>query len=147
MHDGKTALITGASSGIGYELTKLFALDGYNLVLVARDQQRLTQVADELKETYKVSVKIVSKDLSLASAPEEILAELEQESIEVDALVNNAGFAVYGLFSETDLDTELQMMQVNMSTLTHLTKLFLPGMLKRRTGKILNIASTAAFQP
>jgi short-subunit dehydrogenase len=147
MHDRKTALITGASSGIGHELTQLFAHDGYNLVLVARNQKQLTQMADKLKEKYGVSVKVISKDLSLASAPEEILTELEQESIEIDALVNNAGFAAYGLFSETDLGAELQMMQVNMGTLTHLTKLFLPGMLKKRRGKILHVASTAAFQP
>ena len=143
----KTALITGASSGIGYELTKLFAHDGYNLILVARNHKQLMQVADELKEKHGVSVKVISKDLSMASAPEEIFRELEQEAIEIDALVNNAGFATYGLFSETDLDAELQMMQVNMVTLTHLTKLLLPGMLQKRTGKILNVASTAAFQP
>ena len=147
MDRGKTALITGASSGIGYELTRLFARDGYNLVLVARNQKQLMQIADELQEKYSVSVKVISEDLSAASAPEEIFTELEQESIGIDALVNNAGFAVYGLFAETDLDAELQMMQVNMVTLTHLTKLFLPGMLKNRTGKILNLASTSAFQP
>ena|SRR5436853_3002267 len=145
MDSGKTALITGASSGIGYELTRLFAGDGYNLVLVARNQEQLMQVADELKEKYGVSVKVTSKDLSAASAPEEIFRELQQESIEIDALVNNAGFATYGLFSETDLDAALRMMQVNMVTLTHLTKLLLPGMLERRRGKILNVASTAAF--
>ncbi|HEX6554308.1 MAG TPA: SDR family oxidoreductase [Ktedonobacteraceae bacterium] len=143
----KNALITGASSGIGYELTRLFAHDGYNLVLVARNQKQLMQIADEFKETYSVSAKVISKDLTAASAPEEIFTELQQESIGIDALVNNAGFATYGLFSETDLDAELQLMQVNMVTLTHLTKLFLPGMLNKRTGKILNLASTAAFQP
>ncbi len=147
MDSGKTALITGASSGIGYELTKLFASDGYNLVLVARNQGQLMQIADELKEKYGVSVKVISKDLSAASASEEIFRELQQESIEIDALVNNAGFATYGLFSETDLAAELRMMQVNMVTLTHLTKLLLSGMLQRRRGKILNVASTAAFQP
>src|SRR3989440_6797280 len=143
----KNALITGASSGIGYELTRLFAHDGYNLVLVARNQKQLVQMADELKEKYSVSVKVISKDLSAASAPEEIFTELQQESRGIDALVNNAGFATYGLFSETDLEAELQMMQVNMVTLTHLTKLFLPGMLNKRMGKILNLASTAGFQP
>jgi len=143
----KAALITGASSGIGYELTKLFARDGYNLFLVARNQKQLTHMADELEETYSVSVKVLAKDLSAASAPEEIFTELQQESRGIDALVNNAGFAAYGLFAETDLEAELHMMQVNMVTLTHLTKLFLPGMLHNRTGKILNLASTAAFQP
>ncbi|TMC91057.1 MAG: SDR family oxidoreductase [Chloroflexi bacterium] len=111
----KNALITGASSGIGYELTRLFAHDGYNLVLVARNQKQLMQMADELKEKYSVSVKVISKDLSAASAPEEIFTELQQESRGIDALVNK--------------------------------KLFLPGMLNKRTGKILNLASTAAFQP
>src|SRR5258708_18123706 len=147
MDRGKTALITGASSGIGYELTRLFAHDGYNLVLVARNQKQLTQMADELKEKYSVSIKVIAKDLSAASAPEEIFTELQQESRGIDALVNNAGFAAYGLFAETDLEPELQMLQVNIVTLTHLTKLFLPGMLNNRTGKILNLASTAAFQP
>lgn len=147
MDDKQTALITGASSGIGYELTKLFAHDEYNLVLVARNQQKLTHLADELKAKYAISVKIISKDLSVASAPEEIYSELQHESIEIDALVNNAGFAVYGEFSETDLAAELQLLQVNMVSLTHLTKLFLPSMLKKRSGKILNVASTAAFQP
>src|SRR5437660_3103014 len=143
----KNALITGASSGIGYELTRLFAHDGYNLVLVARNQKQLVQMADELKEKYSVSVTVISTDLSAASAAAEIFTELQQESRGIDALVHNAGFATYGLFSETELDAELQMMQVNMVTLTHLTKLFLPGMLQKRTGKILNVASTAAFQP
>ena len=147
MDAGKTALITGASSGIGYELTKLFASDGYNLVLVARNQEQLMQIAGELKEKYGVSVKVISKDLSATSASEEIFTELQQESIEIDALVNNAGFATYGLFPETDLDAELRMMQVNMVTLTHLTKLLLPGMLQRRWGKILNVASLSGFQP
>ena len=143
----KAALITGASSGIGYELTRLFARDGYNLVLVARNQKQLMQMADELQEKYSISVKVLAKDLSAASAPQEIFTELQQESRGIDALVNNAGFAAYGLFAETDLEAELHMMQVNMVALTHLTKLFLPGMLKNRTGKILNLASTAAFQP
>ncbi len=147
MKQGKTALITGASSGIGLELARLFARDGYDLVLVARSQQQLMKLAEELQEKSSISVKVMAKDLSAASAPEEIYAELQQEAIEVDVLVNNAGFATYGMFAEIDLATELQEMQVNMVTLTHLTKLFLPGMLKKRFGRILNVASTAAFQP
>lgn len=143
----QTALITGASSGIGYEFAKLFARDGYNLVLVARSQQKLIQVADELTEKFGISVKILAKDLAIPTSPEEIFTEVQQESIKIQVLVNNAGFATYGLFSETDLAAELQMMQVNMVSLTHLTKLFLNEMLKQKEGKILNIASTAAFQP
>lgn len=143
----KSVLITGASGGIGYELAKLFARDGYNLVLVARSQDKLAQVADELKSKFCVSVKVIAKDLASQSAPDEIFHELQQESIKVHILVNNAGFATYGLFAETELKGELQMMQVNMVCLTHLTKLFLPGMIEQGEGKILNVASTAAFQP
>lgn len=143
----KTALITGASSGIGYELTKLFALDRYNLVLVARSESKLQQIASELTEQYGIAVKVIAKDLALPSSPEEIWQELQTEAITIDVLVNNAGFATYGFFVETELQPELNMMQLNMVTLTHLTKLFLPEMLARQTGKILNIASTAAFQP
>lgn len=143
----KTALITGASGGIGYEFAKLFAREGYNLVLVARSRDKLTQIADELKSKFGISVKVIAKDLSIASAPEDIFNELQQDLIKIDVLVNNAGFAAYGEFAKTDLNAELQMMQVNMVCLTHLTKLFIPGMLKQGDGKILNIASTAAFQP
>lgn len=143
----RTALITGASGGIGYELAKLFASDRYNLVLVARSEQKLNQIAQEFKDKFGISVTTIAKDLSISTSPEEIFKELQQQSIKIDVLVNNAGFATYGLFSETNLETELQMMQVNMVCLTHLTKLFLGDMLKQREGKILNIASTAAFQP
>ncbi len=142
-----TALITGASSGIGYELSKLFAGDRYNLVLVARSESKLQQIASELTEQFGVRVKVVAKDLSSPTSPKEIWQELQIESITVDVLVNNAGFATYGLFTEAELEPELNMMQLNMVTLTHLTKLFLPEMLARQTGKILNVASTAAFQP
>src|SRR5690242_1293556 len=131
-NSGKTALITGASSGIGYELTGLFAKDGYNLVLVARSEQQLMQLAQGLKEKFGVSVRIIVKDLSQASAPQEIFDQLEQDGITIDVLVNNAGFATYGMFAEIDVATELQEMQLNMVTLTHLTKLFLPDMLKKR---------------
>ena len=142
-----TALITGASSGIGYELTKLFARDRYNLVLVARSESKLQQIASELTEQFGITVKIITKDLALPTSPKEIWQELQTESIAIDVLVNNAGFATYGLFTETELQPELNMMQLNMVTLTHLTKLFLPEMLSRQSGKILNVASTAAFQP
>jgi len=142
-----TVLITGASSGIGYELTKLFAGDGYNLVLVARSESKLEQIASELNKQFGVAVKVIAKDLSLSASPEEIWQELQNQGIIIDILVNNAGFATYGFFAENELQTELKMMQLNMVSLTHLTKLFLPEMVARRGGKILNIASTAAFQP
>ena len=143
----KTALITGASGGIGYEFAKLFARDGYNLVLVARNEKKLIEIANKFKTMFGISVKVIAKDLASPTAPEEIFTELQKEGIKIQALVNNAGFATYGLFAETDLKTEVQMMQVNMACLTHLTKLFLKEMVKQREGKILNVASTAAFQP
>jgi len=140
-------MITGSSSGIGYEFSKLFAQDGYNLVLVARNKQKLKQLADELEGNFGISVKIISKDLSVATAPQEIFDEIQQESIQIDALVNNAGFNVYGPFSETNLMVELQMIQVNLISLTHLTKLFLPGMLRKGSGSVLNVGSTGSFVP
>ncbi|ACK73004.1 short-chain dehydrogenase/reductase SDR [Gloeothece citriformis PCC 7424] len=143
----KTALITGASGGIGYELAKLFAFDRYNLVLVARSEQKLKEIAEDFKSQFGVFVKVIVKDLSLANAPEEIFEQLQQEGMKIDVLVNNAGFATYGFFAETDLKSQLQMMQLNMVALTHLTKLFLKDMIAQKEGKILNIASTAAFQP
>lgn len=144
---GKTALITGASSGIGYELAKLFAHDGYNLVLVARNREALTQLAEDLEGQYGISVRSIAKDLSIPSSPHEIYEELQKESERVDALVNCAGLGISGFFSETDYPSELSMIQVNTVALTHLTKLFLKDMLGRREGKILNVASAAAFQP
>lgn len=143
----QTALITGASGGIGYELAKLFARDGYNLVLVARSEEKLTQIAQEFTEQFKVKVEIIVKDLSLATAPAEIFTKVQQAGIKVDVLVNNAGFGTYGFFHETDLKTELEMLQVNVVSLTHLTKLFLKDMVKQGYGKILNVSSSAAFQP
>lgn len=142
-----TALITGASSGIGYELSKLFAQNGHDLVLVARNQAKLNQLAVLLIEQYGIQVKVIAVDLSTPSAPDEIFSELERDSIRVDILVNNAGTQVYGLFAKNDLTKELQMIQINLTTLTQLTKLFLPGMIERQNGKILNIGSTGSFAP
>jgi short-subunit dehydrogenase len=143
----KTALITGASGGIGYEFTKLFARDGYDLVLVARSEDKLKQIGSNLEGKHGISVRAITKDLSIPASPQEIYDELEREATHIDVLVNNAGFTVFGPFLETSLFDELQMMQVNMVTLTHLTKLFLPGMVDRGWGRVLNVASTAAFQP
>lgn len=135
-----TALITGASSGIGLELARIFAREGYGLVLTARDGRRLDQIANELKPA---AVQVIAKDLSLPDAP----AEIHREVPKVDVLVNNAGFTVFGKFDGTPLSEELGMMQVNMTALVMLTKLYLPGMIAAGNGKILNVASTAAFQP
>lgn len=142
-----TALVTGASGGIGYELARRFAQDKYNLVLVARGESKLAGIKADFEKRYGVDVRVIAKDLSVASAPEEIFRELEDASVQIDVLVNNAGFTVFGPFVETSLEDELQLLQVNIVALTHLTKLFLPGMVSRESGKVLNVASTAAFQP
>lgn len=122
------------------ELARVFAREGYSLVLVARSRDRLDQIAAELKPT---PVQVIAKDLTLAGAAEEILREVPQ----VDVLVNNAGFGVYGPFARMPLEEDLGMLQLNMTVLVELTKLYLPGMLAAKSGKILNVASTAAFQP
>ena len=141
-----TVLVTGASSGIGDELAKLFARDGYRLVLVARDAAKLTAVAQELRQRYSADAVVLSKDLALPASPDELLGELRARAMPVDVLVNNAGFGSHGLFAESDLPEQLRMIQVNVTALTHLTRVLLPGMLERGWGRILNVASTAAFQ-
>ena len=142
-----TALVTGASSGIGLELATLLARDRHDLVLVARSRERLDAVARGLGEEYGVSVLVLAHDLSDPAAPEALARELAERGVAVDILVNNAGFGVYGPFAETPIAKELEMIQVNVTALTHLTKLLLPAMRARRRGRILNVASTAAFQP
>ena len=141
----KTVLITGASSGIGLELAKLFAKDGFNLVLVARRKERLEDIAKELNNLYGIKTHIITKDLSNLESPKEIFNELNIESIKIDILVNNAGFDVYGKFSETNYEKELNMIDVNVLAVTYLTKLFLPSMVERNSGKILNIGSTGSI--
>jgi short-subunit dehydrogenase len=135
-----TALITGASGGIGLELARIFAEQGYALVLVARKRERLEEIAVELRPT---PVQVLAKDLALVGAAEGIHREVPK----VDVLVNNAGYGVYGPFVKTPLDDELGMLQLNMTALVVLTKLYLPAMVAAKNGKILNVASTAAFQP
>jgi short-subunit dehydrogenase len=144
-HSVKTALITGASSGIGRELTKLFAKDGYNLVLVARREDRLRSLADDMNKNYNTHSTVIPKDLSGEDAPKEIFDFLIQQGIEVDVLVNNAGFDVYGNFYETNYKKELDMIKVNLIALTYLTKLFLPRMVERGSGKILNLGSVGSY--
>ncbi len=143
----KTALITGASSGIGKELAIVHAKNGGNLVIVARRKDELEQLKKELEENYKISVYVIVKDLTLINAPEEIYAEIKENNVIVDYLINNAGFGGRGFFHERDLKQELDMIQVNIIALTKLTHLFLPDFVKMNSGKILNVSSTAALMP
>jgi uncharacterized protein len=140
-----TALVTGASSGIGLEFARVLARHGHNLVLVARDEIRLNEIAKELRKESNVTVRVIARDLSDQSAPTEIYDLLRNES--VDVLVNCAGTATLGLFAKMDLASQMKMIQVNVLATTGLTKLFLKDMLNRGRGKILNVASTTAFQP
>jgi uncharacterized protein len=140
-------LITGASSGIGLELAKVFAREGHNLVLVARSEETLKELKARLEEEFDVEVKIIIQDLKYYNAPTLIFDEVKRSRINVNILVNNAGFGIHGKFSESDLEAELEMIQVNITALTHLTKLFLKDMVVYNNGRILNVASTAAFQP
>lgn len=140
-------LITGASSGIGLELARVAAGKGHDLVLVARTEGKLRELARELHERHGVRAEVIAADLSRPEAAAEVVSRLETLGIQIDALVNNAGFGVYGPFTETALAIELQVIQVNIVALTELTKRLLPGMVARRSGRILNVASTAAFLP
>ncbi|MEJ2719127.1 MAG: SDR family oxidoreductase [Deltaproteobacteria bacterium] len=142
-----TALVTGASTGIGRELSRLFALEGTNLVLVARRVERLNTLAAEISSKHGVRVNVLAKDLSLPTSADEIHAELGRQAIEVDILVNNAGAQVYGPFHEVDADRLLQLIQLNLVSLTRLTRLFLHGMIERGHGHILNLGSTGSFAP
>jgi uncharacterized protein len=146
-HRGKTALITGASGGIGEELAKVFAAHGFDLVLVARTETKLITLGDALSAQHNIRCTTIPADLALPESPAEVVAQLTKQEIRVDVLVNNAGFAAYGQFQEIDLDEQLHMIRVNIATLTELTHRLLPGMLARRRGKIMNVASTAAFMP
>lgn len=143
----QTVLITGASGGIGYELAKLFARDGYQLVLVARSGNNLIQVAEELKNNFHCTVKTIALDLATSPAPKFLFDQLQSEGIVVDILVNNAGFGAFGDFAEMPEEEILGQIQLNIAALSHLSRLFLPPMIARRRGKIMNVASTAAFQP
>lgn len=142
----ETALITGASSGIGLDLARLMARE-FDLVLSARNQARLEQIAADLQQQHGNHVHVVPADLARPEVPEQIFSEIKRRGLRVDALVNNAGFGGYGAFADTPLQTELEMLQVNITSLTHLTKLALPGMLERKQGRIMNVASTAGFLP
>lgn len=147
MAQRKTALITGASFGIGLELARIFAREGYDLVLVARSADRLRQLASDLERAHGARSLILASDLSAPGAAAYVHDQTTRADLIVDVLVNNAGFGQFGLFAESDMEECLQQIQLNVTTLTHLTRLYLPEMIQRTSGRILNVASTAAFQP
>jgi len=138
-------LITGASSGIGLELARLFARDGNNLVLVARREELLNKIAGELNSDFGVEVEVIVKDLTLEKSSEDIFMQLKDR--EIDIVVNNAGFGAVGPFSELDNKRQIDMIKLNINALTSLTRLFIPRMVEKNSGGILNVGSLAGFQP
>ena len=142
-----TALITGASSGIGLELARVFASRGVHLVLSARSEDKLRTLADELSKAHAIQAEVVICDLSKQGAVQALFDAIAKKDLAIDYLVNNAGFGVYGMFQETEWAAEAAMLQVNIAALTELTKLFVPHFVKKGSGRIMNVASTAAFQP
>lgn len=143
----ETVLITGASSGIGEGLARRFAADGATLILVARSTDRLNALANELRQQHSIEVRVISKDLSRSGTAQELYDEVTRDVPQIDVLINNAGFGKMDLFDRIDLELHTQMLELNVVALTQLTRLFLPGMLERQMGKILNVGSTASFQP
>lgn len=143
----KTALITGASSGFGRHFATLFAQDGYNLVLVARSTDKLNQIKTELEMLYGIDVFVITMDLSAQDSAEKIFAATQAKGISVDILVNNAGFGDLGDFRHSSLEKQQQMINLNVLTLTKLCHIYLPYMVENKWGKILNVASVAAFAP
>ncbi|WP_051359657.1 SDR family NAD(P)-dependent oxidoreductase [Adhaeribacter aquaticus] len=143
-----TALITGASSGIGLELARCFARDGHNLIMVAHYRGKLQEAAEKLhKEFPGIRVETIALDLSKDHAPEKLYKEVQHRGLQVDFLVNNAGFGEYGPFYKSDLQKELAMIHLNVIAHVHLTKLYLPEMISRNAGKILQVGSVASFMP
>jgi short-subunit dehydrogenase len=143
----ETALVTGASSGIGLELARELAADGHRLAIVARDRARLTALADELRSQHGIQVHVYAADLSQAGAAENLWAALSEAGLTVDVLVNNAGVGLYGELQDLSLDALTAMQMINVVSLTTLTRLALPAMLARRHGRILNVASVVGYQP
>ena len=141
------ALITGASVGLGRDFATIFAANGYDLIVTARNQQQLESVATDLRAKYGVAVEVLPKDLSRPEATQEIFDHLQSSARLLDVLVNNAGFGTNGPFIDTDVVSQAAMLQVNVVALTQLTRLFLPAMVKRHSGRVMNVASVAAFLP
>jgi uncharacterized protein len=142
-----TVLITGASSGIGFAFAHVFARQQHNLILVARSQDKLQQLSQELSSQYGIQASVFSCDFTDKAAPQALFDWVQQQNLSVDVLVNNAGRGDYGEFASSDWEKNESMILINVLALTHLTRLFLPAMISRKSGKILNVASTAAFQP
>ena len=142
-----TALITGASGGIGYELAYIHAKQGGNLVLVARSKNKLDQLKNDLENKYNINAYVIEKDLALRDSAKEVYEELVKNNIKVDYLINNAGFGDFGFFNDGNWEKLERMINLNITSLTQLTKLFLKDMIKSGSGKIMNVSSTAAFQP
>lgn len=145
--NNKTALITGVTSGIGRQLAYLFAKDGYDLVLVARNKQKLDALEKELRNKYQVITYGIITDLSELGSPQAVFEEVQRRTIAIDVLVNNAGFNVYGSLEKTELLDQQKLIQVNLITPTYLTRLFLPDMLKGKNGKVMFIGSIGSFIP
>jgi uncharacterized protein len=143
----QTALITGASGGIGYEFAHIFARGKYNLVLAARSEQKLIELKLQLEEQFNIKCSIITVDLSNLEDVKLMIKKIKDSGLQIDILVNNAGFAEYGFFTETNWEKELQMIHLNVIALTYLTKVYAKQMAARKSGKILNVASTASFIP
>lgn len=143
----KTALITGASSGIGTSFAQELASRNYNLVLVARSQDKLEELAKQLQETHAINTEIIVQDLTADNAAQTVFDTVSEKQLHIDLLVNNAGFGDYGLFAESSLEKQLEMIQLNMTALVALTHLFLSPMREQGNGGIINVSSIAGFQP
>lgn len=143
----KTALITGASTGIGKELAKIHASKGGNLIIIARSESKLNELKKELEQQYKINVLVIAKDLSDVNAPQEIYDEVKKQGIKIEYLINNAGFGALGKFQNVDLARQISMINLNITALTALTHLFLPDFIQQNSGKILNTSSTASLMP
>jgi len=141
------ALITGASSGIGKELANIHAEKGGDLIIVARSKNKLDNLKKELEDKHKISIMVIPKDLTQPNAAKEIYDEIKNAGIEIEYLINNAGFGGIGKFHERDWEKDLAMINLNITALTAITRLFLPGMVERNKGRILNVSSTASLMP
>lgn len=143
----KTVLVTGATSGIGYEISKIFAKNGYDLILVARRIDKLEKLSKEISQKFGVSSMIIQKDLSYVDSAKEVFRDVENQNISVDVLINNAGSGNSGLFHEIEYEKHIDTINLNIMSLTLLTRLFANKMIHKGEGKILNVASTGAYQP